>query len=87
MRSTAKQLASWLEHYGAEPFFEIVLDICQDARGRCKHCEEPIFLDFADGGGCPDWCTEGGDYGCADSPDTTDDGTGGHAPMKGRGPA
>lgn len=28
----------------------------------------------------PDWMTEDGDFGCGDSPDTGDDGTGGHTP-------
>jgi hypothetical protein len=82
MRSTAPQLADWLAGYGAEPFFKIFLDVAQDAESTCAQCGQRVYLDIAEGGGCPDWRTLEGDYGCADSPDTTDDGTGGHVPRK-----
>lgn len=37
---------------------------------------------IAEGGGIPDWRTADGDYGCDNSPDTSEDGTGGHMPRK-----
>jgi hypothetical protein len=46
------------------------------------YCKQSVYLDIAEGGGVPDWRTDGGDYGCVDSPDSTDDGTGGHFPIR-----
>lgn len=50
--------------------------------GACIYCRQALF----DGGlvsgwthAGPDLCTEGGDFGCNDSPDSDDDGVGGHA--------
>lgn len=40
------------------------------------------YLDIVEGGGVPDWRTDDGDYGCGDSPETNDEGTGGHYPRK-----
>jgi hypothetical protein len=73
---------SWLQEYGAEKFLDSFLSNVEGAESTCKHCGETIYLDLLVGGGCPDWSTEDGDYGCSDSPDTDEDGTGGHAPQR-----
>ena len=72
----------WLEHYGADNFYDAFVRTAQGAEGRCIHCGERIYLDIVEGGGVPDWCTVFGDYGCFESPDTCEDGTGGHEPQK-----
>lgn len=79
--------ARWLKDYGAEKLFDAILENTQDAQSECIHCGEKIYLDIIDGGGVPDWGTEMGDgngldYGCASSPDTDDEGTGGHMPRR-----
>lgn len=73
----------WLEGYGAGAFYDSMLDSIQGAEGRCLHCGQPIYLDIVEGGGIPDWRTKDGDYGCVESPDTNDEGTGGHDARKG----
>lgn len=73
----------WLNAYGAAAFYDAFMHSAQDARGTCRQCGEDIYLDIREGGGIPDWCTEDGDYGCFDSPDTGEDGTGSHEPEKG----
>jgi len=72
----------WLKWYGAKKFCKAFLRTAQDAQSTCVHCTEPIYLDIIEGGGVPDWKTADGDYGCADSPDTCDEGTGSHTPIK-----
>lgn len=75
--------AKWLESYGAEKFFEAFMRNAQNAISHCRYCGEEIYLDIAEGGGVPDWSTNdtiGGDYGCGESPDTGEDGTGSHMP-------
>jgi len=79
----AKQWATWLHRYGAEAFYHSFMASSQDAKGRCIYCQNDIFLDMAEGGGVPDWKTDDGDYGCDNSPDTTEDGCGGHTAEKG----
>lgn len=69
---------AWLEDYGPRRFLESFMVTAHGAESECVNCGEPIFLDLLEGGGCPDWRTEDGDYGCSDSPDTNEDGTGGH---------
>lgn len=82
-RKRAKQeWVKWLEEYGADKFYDAFVLTAQDAESECVQCGEPIFLDIVEGGGAPDWRTEGGDYGCSDSPDTNEDGQGGHEPKR-----
>jgi len=76
-----KSWAKWLERYGAEQFFDAFVRSAQGARSTCIHCGEAIYLDIVEGGGVPDWGIDG-DYGCYLSPDTTDEGTGGHEPER-----
>jgi len=71
--------AKWLKHYGAEKFYDAFMRNAQGAESVCIYCKRPITLDIAEGGGVPDW-SDNGDYGCFESPDTDDDGTGGHMP-------
>lgn len=72
---------AWLAGYGAGEFYDAFLSIAQGAKGRCIHCGEDIYLDIVEGGGVPDWGVDG-DYGCWASPDTNDEGTGGHEAEK-----
>ena len=73
---------AWLETYGAGAFFDAFMEHAQGAQGWCVHCRKAIYLDIAEGGGVPDWSDGAGDYGCPASPDTDDDGTGGHFPRR-----
>jgi hypothetical protein len=70
----------WLEGYGADKFYDAFLHNAQGAESKCVHCHLPIYLDIVEGGGVPDWKTQDGDYGCDKSPETTNEGTGGHFP-------
>jgi len=70
----------WLEHYGIGKFFDAFVRNAQGARGTCLYCRQDIYLDIVEGGGVPDWKTSDGDYGCAHSPDTCEQGTGSHMP-------
>ena len=72
----------WLARYGAENFARSFVETVENAESTCVHCGERIYVDILTGGGCPDWSTEDGDSGCPDSPDTNEDGTGGHVPRK-----
>lgn len=77
----------WLESYGADGFFDAFIRQAQGAKSTCVHCGEAIYLDIVEGGGVPDWGTSFGDgggldYGCVDSPDTNDEGTGEHEPER-----
>jgi len=72
----------WLLNYGPGQFYDAFSDIAQDAESECTRCHEKIYLDIVEGGGIPDWRTADGDYGCSDSPDSTDDGSGDHVPAK-----
>ena len=74
----------WLKSYGPGRFFDAFMRSAQNAESVCEQCGERIYLDIAEGGGVPDWCTTDGDYGCFYSPDTCEAGTGGHTPMKRR---
>jgi hypothetical protein len=85
-KATAKDRSGWvkwLERYGADKFFDSFVRVAQGAESRCKHCGQSIFLDIVEGGGCPDWRTSNGDYGCGNSPYTNAEGTGGHEAFKG----
>ena len=85
--SMADSWASWLNGYGAKKFYQHFIGSSQNAESECVQCGRKIYLDIAEGGGVPDWCTQDGDYGCFESPDTNEDGTGGHVAKKlhGRG--
>lgn len=72
----------WLNKYGAVKFYEAFMHSAQGARGICVNCRYPIYLDIREGGGVPDWRTASGDYGCDASPETNEDGCGGHTPEK-----
>lgn len=77
----------WLETYGAEKLFDSIIRNVQNVESECVHCGEKIYCDIVEGGGVPDWGTKvsgcnGLDYGCPDSPDTGEDGTGGHEPIR-----
>ena len=76
----AQGWSQWLARYGPENFYEAFMKTAQGAQGSCVHCGGLIFLDLEEGGGCVDWKTAGGDYGCMESPDTNDDGVGSHVP-------
>lgn len=73
-----QEWVAWLERYGARKFLDSFLRTAHGAESECVQCGEPIFLDLLEGGGVADWKTEDGGYGCPDSPDTNDEGTGGH---------
>jgi len=72
----------WLDTYSAAKFYDAFMLNAQDACGHCVQCNEPIFLDIREGGGVPDWRTRDGDYGCVESPETTDEGVGSHRPLR-----
>lgn len=91
--STTKQQSDrdswvkWLEGYGIGKFYDAFVEYAQNAQGKCQYCGQSIYLDIVEGGGVPDWGSSFGDsggldYGCPDSPDTGDNGTGGHLPVK-----
>ena len=76
---------SWLKSYGPDKFYEAFISNAQGALSRCVYCGEEIYLDIVEGGGVTDWATAdelGGDYGCPMSPDTGEEGTGGHEPER-----
>jgi hypothetical protein len=91
IKATAKdkrEWVSWLYNYGAEKLFDSLIANIQNVKSTCINCGEDIFCDIVEGGGVPDWGTNIGstmglDYGCIASPDTNDQGTGGHEPARG----
>lgn len=72
----------WLDFYGAGAFYDAFLRDAQGAESTCTQCGSLIYLDIREGGGIADWQTRRGDYGCNESPDTTEDGVGSHLPRK-----
>lgn len=78
----------WLKTYGAGRFYDVFVEMAQDARGTCRNCKKAIYLDIIEGGGVPDWRTRDGDYGCEKSPDndgfldSDENGVGSHEPIK-----
>lgn len=72
----------WLQVYGANKFLESFLESVEGAQSICKHCGQQIHVDVLVGGGVPDWSTVDGDFGCGESPDTDEGGTGGHEPLR-----
>ena len=91
IKATLKDRQSWvkwLETYDKGELFDSLIYSIQNAKSECANCGEEIYCDIVEGGGVPDWGTKmhgskGLDYGCFDSPDTNEDGTGGHVPVKG----
>ncbi len=79
--SDKEKWVKWLETYGIANFYDAFVRDAQGAQSTCVHCGEKIYLDIVEGGGVPDWHMNG-DYGCPDSPDTCEDGTGSHVPVK-----
>lgn len=77
-----KEWLGWLDRYGPNNFLEAFLKNVENAESECQYCHCKIYVDVLIGGGVPDWSTESGDFGCAESPDTNDEGTGGHMPYK-----
>jgi hypothetical protein len=48
---------------------------------RCVYCGLTVYnARHLSGSIAPDWATSGGDFGCGDSPDTNEEGTGDHVP-------
>jgi hypothetical protein len=70
---------AWATKYGLDALFDSLIESVQDVESKCVNCGATIHCDIVEGGGVPDWHDEG-DYGCPYSPDTTDDGCGGHRP-------
>ena len=81
-KKAKKEWLEWLEWYGTDKFLDAFLESVEGSQSVCVHCQQPIYVDIMEGGGVPDWSTEDGDFGCSSSPDTNDEGTGGHCPMK-----
>lgn len=72
----------WLKRYGRKKFFDAFMKLAQNTESSCIYCKQKIYLDIAEGCGVPDWRTKHGDYGCDKSPDTTEEATGSHFPVK-----
>ena len=72
----------WLKEYGIENFIQAFIHNVEGARSRCQYCHQKIYVDVLIGGGVPDWSTKDGDFGCPNSPDTNEEGCGGHMPVK-----
>lgn len=75
--ATRDMWARWIVGYTPAAFFDAFMRTAQGARARCVNCGETVTLDIREGGGVADWGNDG-DYGCWASPDTGEDGTGGH---------
>lgn len=85
MKITNKQKDEWirwLDTYGARNFLDSFLRNVENAESTCIYCKQKIYVDVLIGGGVPDWSTEDGDFGCDKSPETDDEGAGGHMPEK-----
>ena len=77
-----KDWLKWLKSYGTEKFIAAFMQNAHGAQGTCTHCAQPIYLDLLEGGGVADWKTADGDYGCSESPDTCEEETGNHFPIR-----
>ena len=73
---------AWLRKYGLRKVLDSFLANVEGAESTCVHCGEKIYVDIMIGGGVADWGTYDGDFGCPDSPDTNEEGTGGHMPRR-----
>lgn len=70
--------AEWITGYGADKFLDDAIIRLHGAVSVCDYCERTITLDAGIGtGGVFDWHDDG-DYGCDDSPETTEEGCGSH---------
>lgn len=76
-----KDWLAWFKSYGAKKFLDSFLRNVEGAKSECEFCGEDIYVDVLIGGGVPDWSTEDGDFGCSYSPETNEEGTGGHSPV------
>lgn len=74
----------WLTNFGLMKFLNAFLRNVEGAESTCRHCGEKIYVDVMVGGGVPDWSTRDGDFGCPKSPNTNEEGCGGHEPRKRR---
>jgi len=77
-----REWVKWVEWYGTERFLNHFLRNVEGAKGCCIQCKQDIYVDVLIGGGIADWSTEDGDFGCHNSPETTDEGMGGHMPER-----
>lgn len=85
MKITNKQKDEWirwLDTFGARNFLESFLRNVENAESTCVYCKQKIYVDVLIGGGVPDWSTGTGVFGCEKSPETDEEGTGGHMPKK-----
>ena len=89
LKKSRAEWVAWLRTYGAGQLFDAIIKTCQGAESKCVHCGQKIYFDIVEGGGVPDWGSSfsdtphlGLDYGCSNSPDSDDEGTGGHEPRK-----
>jgi hypothetical protein len=77
---------AWAQDYGFDKFYYAFIANAQGAESTCVHCGQLIYLDIREGGGVTDWgaaYSDGGlDYGCPDSPETSEEGTGSHFPRR-----
>lgn len=80
--SKKQQWLEWLNEYGPDKFLDVFLKTVENAESTCIHCGQKIYVDVLIGGGVPDWSTEDGDFGCEKSPESNEEGCGGHMPVK-----
>ena len=80
IEQSRKEWIEWLGGYGAGKLFDAIIYNCQGAESECQFCGRTITFDIVEGGGVPDW-GDNGDYGCGSSPETTEEGCGGHLPL------
>jgi hypothetical protein len=79
-KKSKKEWLKWVKTYGIGNFFDAFIKNVEGAESTCRYCGNLIYVDITIGGGVPDWSTEGGDFGCDASPETTPEGCGGHSP-------
>lgn len=82
MENDVRDWCAWFKKYGVKKFAESLLANVQGAESICTLCGQQIYLDFFEGGGVGDWKTADGDYGCLESPETSEEGTGSHVPKR-----
>lgn len=87
-KADRRQWVKWVETYDKNRLFDSLIRSIQGAKSTCVHCGKDIYCDIVEGGGVPDWGTRfdddigGLDYGCGASPDTNENGTGGHEAVR-----
>lgn len=82
METAKLNWVDWLEDYWADKFYDAFMKYAQNAKGSCLYCGNDIYLNIPEIGGIPDWKLRDGDYGCNQSPETNEEGCGGHKPEK-----